>query len=139
MRGLPSRPESWVLALRITGCLCPKSCPCVPIRETLLDTSVALISSAVRADAHSVLKTFLPAICLLSTPLLLSLKLEEMVEAEDALSEANALSNTNAEVWGYLALICLQVSAQPATPAASLTEQGGLFYWHLFVSLKNML
>ncbi|NXX39518.1 CFA70 protein, partial [Tricholaema leucomelas] len=35
-------------------------------------------------------------------------RLEEMVEAEDALSEANALNNTNAEVWGYLALICLQ-------------------------------
>uniref|UniRef100_A0A663FDX1 Cilia and flagella associated protein 70 n=1 Tax=Aquila chrysaetos chrysaetos TaxID=223781 RepID=A0A663FDX1_AQUCH len=66
-------------------------------------------------------------------------RLEEMVEAEDALSEANALSNTNAEVWGYLALICLQVSAQPATPAASLIEQGGLLYWHLFASLKNMV
>ncbi|XP_009990352.1 PREDICTED: tetratricopeptide repeat protein 18-like, partial [Tauraco erythrolophus] len=35
-------------------------------------------------------------------------RLEEMVEAEDALSEANALNNTNAEVWGYLTLICLQ-------------------------------
>lgn len=49
-------------------------------------------------------------------PLLLSPKLEEMLEAEDALSEANALNNTNAEVWGYLALICLQVSAQPLPP-----------------------
>uniref|UniRef100_A0A8C0EL81 Cilia and flagella associated protein 70 n=1 Tax=Bubo bubo TaxID=30461 RepID=A0A8C0EL81_BUBBB len=52
-------------------------------------------------------------------------RLEEMVEAEDALSEANALNNTNAEVWGYLALICLQVSAQPFPPT-SRTEQGGL-------------
>ncbi|NXO41741.1 CFA70 protein, partial [Locustella ochotensis] len=35
-------------------------------------------------------------------------RLEEMLEAEDALSEANALNNTNPEVWGYLTLICLQ-------------------------------
>ncbi|KFP03124.1 Tetratricopeptide repeat protein 18, partial [Calypte anna] len=35
-------------------------------------------------------------------------RLGEMVEAEDALTEANALNNTNAEVWGYLTLICLQ-------------------------------
>ncbi|NXY06042.1 CFA70 protein, partial [Pteruthius melanotis] len=35
-------------------------------------------------------------------------RLQEMLEAEDALSEANAQDNTNAEVWGYLALICLQ-------------------------------
>ncbi|XP_068003389.1 cilia- and flagella-associated protein 70 isoform X2 [Melanerpes formicivorus] len=35
-------------------------------------------------------------------------RLEELVEAEAALSEANAISNTNAEVWGYLTLICLQ-------------------------------
>ncbi|NXT09173.1 CFA70 protein, partial [Prunella fulvescens] len=39
-------------------------------------------------------------------------RMEEMLEAEDALSEANALNNTNAEVWGYLALICLQGGRQ---------------------------
>ncbi|NWZ68005.1 CFA70 protein, partial [Acrocephalus arundinaceus] len=39
-------------------------------------------------------------------------RLEEMLEAENALSEANALNNTNAEVWGYLALICLQGGRQ---------------------------
>ncbi|XP_062387360.1 cilia- and flagella-associated protein 70 isoform X3 [Sardina pilchardus] len=36
-------------------------------------------------------------------------RLEEMTEAEDALTEANTLNNTNAEVWGYLALVCLQM------------------------------
>ncbi|NXP04754.1 CFA70 protein, partial [Thinocorus orbignyianus] len=39
-------------------------------------------------------------------------RLEEMVEAEDALSEANTLNNTNAEVWGYLTLICLHGDRQ---------------------------
>lgn len=37
------------------------------------------------------------------------------MEAEDALSEANALNNANADVWGYLALVCLHVSAQPGS------------------------
>ncbi|XP_056392450.1 cilia- and flagella-associated protein 70 [Hyla sarda] len=39
-------------------------------------------------------------------------RLEEMQEAEDALSEANALNNSNAEVWGYLTLVCLKTGRQ---------------------------
>lgn len=36
-------------------------------------------------------------------------QLGELTEAEDALTEANALNSSNAEVWGYLSLVCLQV------------------------------
>ncbi|XP_063791124.1 cilia- and flagella-associated protein 70 isoform X2 [Pseudophryne corroboree] len=39
-------------------------------------------------------------------------RLEEMQDAEVALSEANALNNRNAEVWGYLALVCLKTGRQ---------------------------
>ncbi|XP_023574213.1 cilia- and flagella-associated protein 70 [Octodon degus] len=39
-------------------------------------------------------------------------RLDEITEAEDALSEANALNNYNAEVWAYLALVCLKAGRQ---------------------------
>uniref|UniRef100_A0A3B3RW37 Uncharacterized protein n=1 Tax=Paramormyrops kingsleyae TaxID=1676925 RepID=A0A3B3RW37_9TELE len=39
-------------------------------------------------------------------------QLGELTEAEDALTEANALNNTDAEVWGYLSLVCLQTGRQ---------------------------
>ncbi|XP_063286834.1 cilia- and flagella-associated protein 70 [Pelobates fuscus] len=39
-------------------------------------------------------------------------RLDEMEEAEGALSEANVLNNHNPEVWGYLALICLKTGKQ---------------------------
>ncbi|XP_059835276.1 cilia- and flagella-associated protein 70 isoform X2 [Hypanus sabinus] len=35
-------------------------------------------------------------------------RLNEFTDAEDALSEANILCNSNAEVWGYLTLVCLK-------------------------------
>lgn len=35
-------------------------------------------------------------------------QLNELEEAEDALMEANVLDNKDAEVWGYLSLVCLK-------------------------------
>ncbi|XP_048244462.1 cilia- and flagella-associated protein 70-like isoform X2 [Haliotis rufescens] len=39
-------------------------------------------------------------------------RLGELTEAEDALSEANVLNNSDPEVWGYLSLVCLQTQRQ---------------------------
>ncbi|XP_056020640.1 cilia- and flagella-associated protein 70-like isoform X6 [Ostrea edulis] len=39
-------------------------------------------------------------------------RLGELAEAEDALSEANILNNTDPEVWGYLSLVCLKTGRQ---------------------------
>ncbi|OWF40657.1 Tetratricopeptide repeat protein 18 [Mizuhopecten yessoensis] len=39
-------------------------------------------------------------------------RLDELSEAEDALSEANILNNTDPEVWAYLSLVCLKTGRQ---------------------------
>ncbi|XP_071963132.1 cilia- and flagella-associated protein 70-like [Antedon mediterranea] len=39
-------------------------------------------------------------------------RLGELSEAEDALSEANILNNSDPLVWGYLSLVCLQTDRQ---------------------------
>ncbi|KAK3092740.1 hypothetical protein FSP39_006770 [Pinctada imbricata] len=39
-------------------------------------------------------------------------RIEELSEAEDALSEANILNNTDPEVWAYLSLVCLKTGRQ---------------------------
>ncbi|MBN3275891.1 CFA70 protein, partial [Polyodon spathula] len=51
-------------------------------------------------------------------------KLVALMEAEEALAEANNLNSRNPEVWGYLSLVCLQVSIQFVTlQAFQLTTQ----------------
>lgn len=38
--------------------------------------------------------------------------MDELADAEDALSEANILNNEDPEVWGYLSLVCLRTGRQ---------------------------
>lgn len=40
------------------------------------------------------------------------LQLDELADAEDALSEANILNNEDSEVWGYLSMVCLRTGRQ---------------------------
>lgn len=40
------------------------------------------------------------------------LQLGELEDAEDALSEANILNNSDPEVWAYLSLVCLRSGRQ---------------------------
>ncbi len=35
------------------------------------------------------------------------LKLGELIQAEDAFTQANILDNTNPNVWGYMTILCL--------------------------------
>lgn len=49
---------------------------------------------------------------LLTLPVVFLLQLGELSEAEDALSEANILNNSDPEVWGYLSLVCLKTGRQ---------------------------
>ena len=48
-----------------------------------------------------------------------ALELGKYAEAEDALAEANILNNQNPQIWGYLALLCLQ----SATPRVEEADQ----------------
>ena len=47
------------------------------------------------------------------------MELGKYAEAEDALAEANILNNQNPQIWGYLALLCLQ----SATPRVEEADQ----------------
>ena len=56
------------------------------------------------------------------------LQLDELRNAEDALSEANILNNEDPEVWGYLSMVCLR------TGRALEAEQA--FKYSLKVNIK---
>ncbi|MEE6497647.1 hypothetical protein FKM82_002800 [Ascaphus truei] len=66
-------------------------------------------------------------------------RLGEMKEAQDALTEANTLNNSNAEVWGYLALVCMKTGRQlEAEQSYKYTRKLNLQDQHLMTEIHEM-
>ena len=69
----------------------------------------------------------------------LSFQLNELTEAEDALSEANILNNSDPEVWGYLSLVCLKTGRQLEAEQAykyAIKVKGATFYSSIMVLIQ---
>lgn len=113
-------PAGKGVSMQSAGFLLPlPPCGSSSVPAATLDASSGVVFWLLEQVPAQLWGHFCPLFAFSHTSLLFPLKLGEMVEAEDALSEANALNNSNAEVWAYLALVCLQVSAQQA-PRPSL-------------------
>jgi Flp pilus assembly protein TadD len=54
------------------------------------------------------------------------MRLDRMVDAEDALQEANLLNNRNPEVWAFLSILCLETGSGRRTEEAQKSLQQSL-------------